>query len=82
MKNRLKFKYICLFTGCIFLQNSSQAQNTAGGQSKSEFYTKDDFKNVEKYDTHVHINIHDTTFIRQAKEDNRPVGLCNYLYRR
>jgi hypothetical protein len=30
----------------------------------------DDFKTVEKYDIHVHINVDDTTFIKQAKEDN------------
>lgn len=68
----MKFKHLCLCVLCIFLQNCTQTQKASSGEekSKSGFYTADDFKTVEKYDTHVHINVDDTTFIKQAKEDN------------
>lgn len=68
----MKFKHLCLFVLCITLQNCAQTKKTLLGEenSKSGFYTADDFKKVEKYDTHVHINVDDTTFIHQAKEDN------------
>ena len=35
-----------------------------------EYYTLDDFVSVEKYDSHVHLNIDDKTFINQSLEDN------------
>ena len=35
-----------------------------------EYYTIDDFTSVEKYDTHVHLNINDTSLITQSAEDN------------
>ena len=63
----MKFKYLCFCVLCFFLQNCTQTKQTS---SDSGFYTADDFKAVEKYDTHVHINSDDTTFIQQAKEDN------------
>jgi predicted TIM-barrel fold metal-dependent hydrolase len=71
MKNVVKYKCLAILIFCVSLAVSSQAQNRpAGGNSTGEFYAKGDFKNVEKYDTHVHLNIYDTTFINQAKEDN------------
>lgn len=54
-----------------FLGFSSNAQNrSTSGQTSSEFYTKEDFKHVQKFDVHVHLNIYDTTFISQARRDN------------
>lgn len=73
MKNLTKFKCLGFGVLCIFLQNCTQTpkkSSTESKSSKSEFYTNEDFKNVEKYDTHVHLNIYDTTFIHQAQEDN------------
>lgn len=69
MKNLLRLRYFCLGMLCIFLQNCTQI-STGEENSKSGLYTAEDFKTVEKYDTHVHINADDTTFIQQAKEDN------------
>jgi len=34
------------------------------------YYTAGDFRSVEKYDTHVHLRIDDSSFIIQSKEDN------------
>lgn len=72
MKKFMKFKHLYLIVLCVFLQNCAQTKKTSSGEksSKSRFYTADDFKTVEKYDTHVHLNVEDTTFIKQAKEDN------------
>ena len=72
MKKFMKFKHLYLLVLCVFLQNCAQTKKTSSGEksSKSRFYTADDFKTVEKYDTHVHLNVEDTTFIKQAKEDN------------
>lgn len=54
-------------------------------QKKSKaFYSKEDFYKVKKFDTHIHINTEQSTFIQLAKEDNfqfldivddRPFGL-------
>jgi len=50
---------------------NNQKKNSLGEEnSTSKFYTVDDFKTVVKYDTHVHINVEDTTFIQLANEDN------------
>jgi len=34
------------------------------------YYTTEDFSSVEKYDTHVHLNINETSLINQSEEDN------------
>lgn len=70
MTNLIKFNVLLILILCFLLTFKAQAQNIrASSSSRSEFYTKEDFKNVEKYDTHVHLNIYDTTFINQAKRD-------------
>jgi len=71
MKVQSKYKFLFILTFCAFFGFSSGAQNrSTSGKTKSEFYTKEDFKNVEKFDAHVHLNIYDTTFISQARRDN------------
>jgi len=56
----------------VFMQNCTQATKTSTEEGKSDtaYYTFEDFRKVEKYDTHTHINAYDTTFIQLAKEDN------------
>ena len=68
----MKFKYLCLGVLCVFLQNCAHTKKYSSGEenSKSGFYTADDFKTVEKIDAHVHIDTDQATFIQQAKEDN------------
>jgi predicted TIM-barrel fold metal-dependent hydrolase len=78
------FPYL-LFLGS-FVQNCSQTKiaESRKGKSEPEFYTTEDYKSVEKFDTHVHINTDDPTFIKLSEEDNfrlldiiddRPFGL-------
>lgn len=62
MKTLIKLKFPCWFILCVFLQNCAP--------SKKTFYTVEDFNTVEKYDTHVHLNVADTTFLKQAREDH------------
>lgn len=71
MKILSKCKCLFILMAAAFLGFSSNAQNrSTSGQTSSEFYTKEDFKHVQKFDVHVHLNIYDTTFISQARRDN------------
>jgi len=68
----MKFKHLCLCVLCVFLQNCAQTKKASSGEenSKSGFYTVDDFKTVEKIDAHVHVDTDQAAFIQQAKDDN------------
>ena len=58
--------------GSVFLQHCSPADKTASGIARADklYYNIDDYTRVKKYDTHVHLNVYDSTFILQAKADN------------
>ena len=43
-------------------------------------YSMDDFKSVRKLDAHVHINVLDSTFIEQARDDNFELMAINVDY--
>src|SRR5436190_24318380 len=75
MKISRSVKYIVLYTACLLLQNCNttaekDTANETEAVHKPDFYTAADFNTVEKYDTHVHINVVDSTFIDQATKDN------------
>jgi len=73
MKIKPGIKYFILYAGCLLLQNcntTAKKEATNEAVQKAEFYTLADFDSVEKIDTHVHINVDDSTFIAQAKKDN------------
>ena len=73
MKIKSGIKYLFLYAGCLLFQNcNTTAKKEAANEAvqTTEFYTLADFDRVEKYDTHVHIDADDTTFIAQAKKDN------------
>jgi len=56
----------------FFFQYCSQP-NTKKSRTESSdasYYTAADFSSIEKYDTHIHLRIDDSTFIQQSKEDN------------
>ena len=70
MKNFRKLHYASLLTLTILvlLQNCIQKETSAADKvtPEAEFYTLDDFKSVEKFDTHVHLKAGaDTIFIEQ-----------------
>jgi len=86
MKKIQKFKCLYLIILWGLIQNCSQTKISGFREKNSaqEYYTIDDFKSVDKFDTHFHINTDDTAFIKQSEEDNfrlldivddRPFGL-------
>jgi Amidohydrolase len=72
MKFFMNSKSVWLYAACIFLQNCGSPPNKTSDDTTPppEYYSMEDFSKVEKYDTHVHINADDSTFIIQAKNDN------------
>ena len=72
MKIYLSAKNAWLYACCILFQNCAAPANKTETAIAPEpaYYTAADFANVEKYDTHVHINADDATFADQAKKDN------------
>jgi predicted TIM-barrel fold metal-dependent hydrolase len=71
----MKLKILLLGTSCILLQNCSHRQSSVANATDvkaadTAYYTADDYKKVEKYDTHVHLNVYDTAFIEKSQEDN------------
>lgn len=70
MQNCGRYKYTLFL---LFLFQSCSQPNTTKSRTESpdaSYYTADDFSSVEKYDTHIHLRIDDSTFIQQSKEDN------------
>lgn len=45
-------------------------KDSVSSTSDAEYYSVDNFKTIKKYDTHVHLNVYDSTFIKQAEADN------------
>jgi hypothetical protein len=72
MKICLNTKIVWFYVSCILLVScAAPAGKTAiENNAPAEYYSVTDFANVEKYDTHVHIDADDSTFIDQAKKDN------------
>lgn len=69
MKNITGLKFLGSLALSITILSCTQAPSE-NEKSKESFYTMDDFAKVEKYDTHVHISVDDSTFIKQAEMDN------------
>lgn len=63
-----KFKCLCLVILAGVLQHCVQTKEPEAEQSA--YYTADDFDTVEKFDSHVHINTYDSTYLKQAEKDN------------
>ena len=65
----LSYCFLLLFA--MLLANCKAANTTTSDAVDSnDFYHIDDFSSVEKFDTHVHLNVDDTDLIAQAKADN------------
>lgn len=72
MKICLNTKIAGWYAACIFLQSCAAPADKKAIENiaPAAYYSAADFTKVEKYDTHVHINADDSTFIDQAKKDN------------
>jgi predicted TIM-barrel fold metal-dependent hydrolase len=72
MKPLSRGYFLCIAVISLLFQTCAKykpAQAAKAIDTKS-FYTMDDFVRLEKYDTHVHLNIMDPAFIKQAQADN------------
>ena len=52
------------------VKKSKSGDKIAPNKTVMKYYTIDDFESVEKYDSHVHLNIREPGFIKQSEEDN------------
>ncbi|HEX7904506.1 MAG TPA: amidohydrolase family protein [Chitinophagaceae bacterium] len=65
-----RYKYtlfLLFFFQCCSQPNAIKSRTES---TDTSYYTAADFSSVEKYDTHIHLRIDDSTFIQQSKEDN------------
>ena len=65
---------VACFENCMQSKNQQVVKEKSGPQ----YYTMADFKTVEKYDAHVHVNTNKETFLKQAEEDNFHVVTINW----
>ena len=70
MKINLSLQLIVLSAASLLLQNCNttakkETATETAEAPKAEYYSAADFAIVEKYDTHVHINAIDSTFINR-----------------
>jgi hypothetical protein len=72
MKNLSKLLFIALLLFGLSLQRctSGHSRSASTHVQADEYYSMADFYKVEKYDTHVHLNTLDSTFIKQAEKDH------------
>lgn len=54
----------------LFTTNCAHKANRDTDQTPEEYYSVEDFKSVEKFDSHIHLNTEQTAFIEQAADDN------------
>jgi predicted TIM-barrel fold metal-dependent hydrolase len=66
-----KLQTLSLIIFCSAVLSCGQPDlDTKGQKAVESFYALEDFEQVEKYDTHIHISVDDTTFVKQAERDN------------
>src|SRR4051812_10259960 len=79
MKKLRKFSLLSLLTLLVLFQYctdkkksvpGNEASQTAPDSNGQSYYTEADFPSVKKFNSHVHINVFDSTFINQAIKDN------------
>ncbi|MEJ7740292.1 MAG: amidohydrolase family protein [Chitinophagaceae bacterium] len=79
MKNLHTFGYLVLLAFLVLFQgcgeSTTSASETKDPESAPEnpgesYYAEADFPSVKKFNSHVHINVFDSTFIQQAASDN------------
>ncbi len=76
----MKLKHILFCLAGVLLQNCGQSKKHTpeNEPSKSQFYTNQDFKTVNKIDAHVHIETDAPDFIKQAVADNFKLLTINW----
>lgn len=70
MRNTLaSLFFIILFSNCGSTENENKSETTSKDSTES-YYTEADFGSIKKFNTHVHISVYDSLFIKQAEKDN------------
>src|SRR6187399_1901238 len=69
-----------LLAACSSKDPQSPPPAETAQPAKAATYSMDDFASVRKLDAHVHINVVDSTFLDQAREDNFEVMAINVDY--
>jgi hypothetical protein len=57
---------LLIFSSCSKKSGAEVAAET----EETAYYTGEDYVSVKKFDSHIHLNTDDTTFIKQAERDN------------
>ena len=79
MNNFKSVTFLCLLALSVFFSgwterkkslSGTEYQKSAKQNADEQYYSEADFHNVRKFNTHVHISVFDSTFIKQAASDN------------
>ena len=70
--------FLCLLALSVFFLgwterkksvSGTEYQKSAKENADEQYYSEADFHNLKKFNTHVHISVFDSTFIKQAASD-------------
>lgn len=79
MKIFKTYKWTSLFVLVYVLQCCSTSKKLSAVEKPgAQYYTMADFKTVEKFDTHVHVDTDKDAFLKQAEEDNFRLVTINW----
>jgi predicted TIM-barrel fold metal-dependent hydrolase len=68
---RLRVPVLTGLVPCLLLlTNCSRQSKVESENTQTSHYTAGDFQGTEKFDSHIHLNTEDTTFIKQAQRDH------------
>lgn len=62
--------FLVILSGCGSDTSSTAENESKQTDSTEQYYTEADFASVKKFNTHVHISVYDSLFIKQAEADN------------
>ena len=79
-QNFCVFATVFLLAACTDPKPAAKAEPAPAAPAAPAHYSMDDFKSVRKLDAHVHVNVTDTAFLEQAREDNFELMLINVDY--
>ncbi|MEX2234303.1 MAG: amidohydrolase family protein [Cyclobacteriaceae bacterium] len=69
--NKLRVSILTgLFSSLLLVTNCSKQSTAESDNPDVSFYSVDDFQRTEKFDSHIHLNTGDTSFIKQAQRDH------------
>ncbi len=79
MNNFKSVAFLCLLALSVFFSGWTEIKNSVSGtenqklakeNADEQYYSESDFHNVKKFNSHVHISIFDSNFVKQGASDN------------